>query len=151
TEAPYFSINVKWLENLGLDVPTTVDEFYTVLKAFKEQDPNGNGIQDEIPFLSWGLDSPSFREALTWYGVFAGIAEDNGTVYYKQATEEYKEFLAFMKKLYDEQLFYNDSITLTAQQAQALAQDGDVNKVGAFFDYAAFVLLGQDTDKYLEY
>lgn len=46
---------------------------------------------------------------------------------------------------------YRYSLTLTAQQAQALAQDGDVNKVGAFFDYAAFVLLGQDTDKYLEY
>ena len=92
TEAPYFSINMKWIKNLGLDVPTTVEEYYNVLKAFKEQDPNGNGIQDEIPFLCWGLNSPSFREALAWFGVFAGIAEDNGTVYYGQATEEYKEF-----------------------------------------------------------
>ncbi len=30
-------------------MPQTLDEFYTVLKAFKENDPNGNGKQDEIP------------------------------------------------------------------------------------------------------
>ena len=42
-------INTGWLEKLGLAVPTTTDEFYNVLKAFKEQDPNGNGKADEIP------------------------------------------------------------------------------------------------------
>ena len=34
-------INTTWLEKLGLEMPTTTDEFYQVLKAFKEQDPNG--------------------------------------------------------------------------------------------------------------
>ena len=34
----------------GLNAPTTIDEWYEVLKAFKTQDPNGNGIDDEIPF-----------------------------------------------------------------------------------------------------
>ncbi len=28
-----------------------MDEFYNVLKAFKEKDPNGNGLADEIPFI----------------------------------------------------------------------------------------------------
>lgn len=32
-----------WLDKLGLAVPTTTEEFYQMLKAFKEQDPNGNG------------------------------------------------------------------------------------------------------------
>ena len=44
-------INQTWLDNLGLDVPTTTEELYTVLKAFKENDPNGNGIQDEYPLV----------------------------------------------------------------------------------------------------
>ncbi|MEG7531886.1 MAG: extracellular solute-binding protein, partial [Hungatella sp.] len=43
-------INKVWLDNLGLKVPETMDEFYDVLKAFKEQDPNKNGIADEIPY-----------------------------------------------------------------------------------------------------
>ena len=49
-------INVKWLENLGLEVPTTIDELENVLRAFKEQDANGNGDpNDEIPFTGIGL------------------------------------------------------------------------------------------------
>ena len=42
--------NMKWLDNLGLEMPTTTEEFYQVMKAFKEQDANGNGdLNDEIP------------------------------------------------------------------------------------------------------
>lgn len=45
-------IKRTWLENLGLEVPTTLDELYDVLVAFKEQDANGNGdATDEIPML----------------------------------------------------------------------------------------------------
>lgn len=49
-------INKQWLDKLGLSVPTNWDELYNVLKAFKTQDPNGNGQADEIPmdFISPG-------------------------------------------------------------------------------------------------
>ena len=44
-------INTQWLNNVGMDMPTTTEEFYEVLKAFKEQDANGNGDpDDEVPF-----------------------------------------------------------------------------------------------------
>ena len=36
-------INKQWLDNLGLQEPTNIEELYNVLKAFKEQDANGNG------------------------------------------------------------------------------------------------------------
>lgn len=43
-------INVQWLENLGLEMPTTFDEFYDVLVAFKEKDADGDGDPgNEIP------------------------------------------------------------------------------------------------------
>src|SRR5699024_41996 len=46
-----FWINKTWLDNLGLEMPTTLDEFYDVLVAFRDQDANGNGDpNDEIPF-----------------------------------------------------------------------------------------------------
>ncbi len=38
-----------WLDKLGLKMPETTEELYQVLKAFKEQDPNGNGQADELP------------------------------------------------------------------------------------------------------
>ena len=54
-----------WLDKLGLEVPTTTDELYTVLKAFKEKDPNGNGKADEIPWSgaqtgSWHAEIDQF-------------------------------------------------------------------------------------------
>ncbi len=45
-------INTKWLEDLGLRMPQSTDDLLEVLRAFKENDPNGNGLQDEIPLLS---------------------------------------------------------------------------------------------------
>ena len=39
-------INKTWLDKLGLETPTTIDELRTVLQAFKTQDPNGNGQPD---------------------------------------------------------------------------------------------------------
>lgn len=44
-------INVGWLEKLGLEMPTTVEELEAVLEAFKTGDPNGNGKADEIPMI----------------------------------------------------------------------------------------------------
>ena len=32
-----------WLDALGLEMPTTTEEFYKVLVAFRDMDPNGNG------------------------------------------------------------------------------------------------------------
>ena len=43
-------INQKWLDQLNLQTPETPEELKEVLIAFRDQDPNGNGIQDEIPF-----------------------------------------------------------------------------------------------------
>lgn len=44
-------INKAWLDRVGLNPPQTTEEFYQALKAFKEQDANGNGDpNDEIPY-----------------------------------------------------------------------------------------------------
>ena len=51
---PY--INGQWLENLGLEMPTTTDEFEAVLQAFKDQDANGNG--DTTDCLLYTSPSP---------------------------------------------------------------------------------------------
>ncbi|MDE7006964.1 MAG: extracellular solute-binding protein, partial [Lachnospiraceae bacterium] len=50
-------INQTWLDNLSLKMPETPEELKEVLIAFRDQDPNGNGKKDEIPFTfqdSWG-------------------------------------------------------------------------------------------------
>jgi putative aldouronate transport system substrate-binding protein len=47
-----FWIRTDWLKKLGLEVPQTVDEFEAALRAFKTQDPNGNGEADEVPYFA---------------------------------------------------------------------------------------------------
>jgi putative aldouronate transport system substrate-binding protein len=37
-----------WLDKLGLKAPTTLDELFQIAEAFATQDPNGNGMADEI-------------------------------------------------------------------------------------------------------
>ena len=46
-----YYIRTDWLKQLGLEIPDTVEDLYHVLKAFKNDDPNGNGIADEIPYF----------------------------------------------------------------------------------------------------
>ncbi len=45
-------IRQDWLDALGLEQPQNVDELYETLVAFRDQDPNGNGVADEVPFFS---------------------------------------------------------------------------------------------------
>lgn len=49
--AEYWWIRQDWLNVLGLEMPTTVDELHDVLYAFRNDDPNGNGLKDEIPLF----------------------------------------------------------------------------------------------------
>lgn len=44
-------INQEWLKTLGMSMPENFEEFVEVLKAFRDKDPNGNGISDEIPMV----------------------------------------------------------------------------------------------------
>ena len=48
----HISIYRLWLNNLNLSMPDTIEDFETVLRAFRDGDPNGNGRQDEIPLIA---------------------------------------------------------------------------------------------------
>ena len=106
-------INTKWLENVGKEVPTTVDELYEVLVAFKEEDANGNGDpDDEIPLYATGFNRVGsyIMQAFTYMG-FNDVSpnyfffDDDGSINVSYATEGWKEGLAFLNKLYSEGLY----------------------------------------------
>ncbi len=114
----------RWMQNVGITkVPETTDELYEMLKAFKEQDANGNGDKnDEIPFSCVGLTT-TMRDLLipAFTGVPDGLSFNvvDGEVVYAPAMEEYKEFLTYARKLYEEGLLDPEFATQTAQQWQA--------------------------------
>lgn len=101
-------IRQDWLDKVGMKAPTTIDEWYAVLKAFKEKDPNGNGKADEIPFYidkaMIGVDAPF----LGAWGINYGYFQDGGKVKYGPIQPEYKEFLTTMNKWYKEGLLDKD-------------------------------------------
>ena len=90
-------LNTTWLDNLGLSMPTTTDEFYNVLKAFKEQDANGNGNpNDEIPFSTVTSGAGTQIDGFLM-NPFQQTSEntklyiDNGVVTYAPVQDNYKE------------------------------------------------------------
>lgn len=96
-----------WLDKLGLKAPTTMDEWYQVLNAFKTQDPNGNGISDEIPF-----DDYRYHVFCGAFGILDGIYIDStGTVSYGPLEDEYVNFLKTMNQWYEEGLIGNSAVT----------------------------------------
>lgn len=115
--SPY--INSEWLANVNMEMPTTTDEFEAVLKAFKEQDANGNGDpNDEIPFstdpnnkyleaMAGYFGMPMTKEALTVV---------DGETAYAGLSSEYRQCLSWLNKLYeqglvDTEIFTQDSAT----------------------------------------
>lgn len=110
-----FAINNSWLEKLGLKVPTTHDELYNVLKAFKTSDPNGNGQADEIPF-GFYLDNTYSVQQLMWsFGLINdgndaehNVMVENGKVFFIATDNRYYDFLKYLNKLYQEGLLDPD-------------------------------------------
>ena len=99
-----------WFDKLGLDFPpTTTDELYEVLKAFKTGDPNGNGIADEIPMLGastgWNALPLNFlMNAFTYTrrGTYGGYLERTpDSMRFVADTPEWREGLRYIHRLYE--------------------------------------------------
>ncbi|MBI9102760.1 MAG: extracellular solute-binding protein [Spirochaetales bacterium] len=107
-------IRYDWLDKVGMDVPTTTDELYDVLVAFRDRDPNGNGEKDEIPMVFRGRGDDSFYNlgALAYaFDADMGWVVRNGKVVYGPSEPQYKDFMAYIGKLYGEKLIDQELLT----------------------------------------
>ena len=132
----YTIINKVWLEKLGLEMPSDTETLYAVLKAFKEQDPNGNGVADEIPLCpAYGIES--IKHFSSWFGLMHDVynnqyvhTDDNNTVVFNPFQEEqYKAYLKFFRTLYQEGLLDNDVFVQTNSQVIAKGS-GEAQLIG---------------------
>lgn len=109
-------INKKWLDELGLEVPTTTDELEQVLIAFKEKDPAGNGQTIPMTFIINDGDQ-DFYELMGAFGEGYGdvpdhIAVTNDKKVIWTATQDgYKEAIAWLHKLYEQGLMDPEGFT----------------------------------------
>ena len=142
-----FWINVAFLEAVGKPMPVTTDDLVDVLKAFRDEDPNGNGQKDEIPLIGamrdgWGNTPEYFiMNAFTFYDAnllanasgypVLGLYRDGDTVKTPWAEPDFIEGLKFMRMLVDEGLLYEGSFTAESNAMVNLVEGGDDPRVGA--------------------
>ena len=104
-------INQTWLDALGLKTPTTIDELTDVLRAFKTQDPNGNGKADEVP-IELALNSHTYygvNGVLPLFGIPKNFdkwvyLDDNMQVKLAANQEEFRDCMEWLHVLYEEEL-----------------------------------------------
>lgn len=100
-------LRMDWLQKLNLKEPDTTDDWYKILKAFKEQDPNGNGKPDEIPMIPQNSWFYLLRWGESWGLKFiysSGFSVKDGKVSYDYLNPRTKEVLTWLNKLYTEGL-----------------------------------------------
>ena len=97
-------IRQDWLDQLNLEMPTTLDELYDTLIAFQNA-----GIGGGAPVITAG----HYSYIVNLFGNYFGLrtmyedgidVDENGKVIFGKATEEYKDLLKFLNKLYTSNL-----------------------------------------------
>lgn len=143
-------INRKWLENLGLEVPKTLDELTAVLRAFKEQDANGNGDpNDEFP-ISFAKDFHA--DMLNPFNISDyranGIELMDGEVVYFPLTENYREGIKWLNSLYQEGIIDPESFTQDDQMVTGKRQNADAPLVGFTYSWTHDADFGKWSSEY---
>lgn len=107
-------IRQDWLDNLGLSMPETLDEAKEVLRMFKEDDPDKDGIDDTIGTV---IASAIGNHSGAWFGAFGtqyGIwQEDQGSLVYSNVSDKMRNALEWFHALYEDGLL-DERFTVSA-------------------------------------
>jgi len=124
------NINSEWLKKVGMEIPTTTEELYEVLKAFKAAgDLNENGLDDEIPLSfaylgGWGNHQFGTHSMIGWFGLAMNanaITLKDDKAVFVPVQDEFKAAVEYFHKLWSEDLidveaFTMDNATYTAKR-----------------------------------
>ena len=128
--------NTTWLKEVGLELPTNLEELYAVLEAFQNL-PKVDG-QDVIPIIS----NKDILEKTLWtmLGFYGGVHSKYGTAFAIKDeqvqlpvyTEEYKTFIEIMNKMYTEGYLSPEHFTMDATTVRGLTKAGNVGVISDF-------------------
>jgi putative aldouronate transport system substrate-binding protein len=122
-----------WLDNLGLDEPSTLDEMAEVLRAFIEDDPDGNGQDDTIGLamlqtVYGGYPNNHFAvdNIFTAFNAYPDvwITADDGSAVYGSVQPEMKDALSLLADWYSDGLIDKEFATRTTDDIVALISSG---------------------------
>lgn len=125
-------INKTWLDNLNLKVPTNYRDFLKVMEAFVKQDPNGNGINDEVGLAVNGITGMLIGgpQGIEYSGENNGwmYVDAKGKLHYFFASEAYRSSMKYLNKLYN--LDALDWLTFT--NVKPVRETVSTGRVGCF-------------------
>ena len=127
-------MNVQWLDNLGLKMPSTTAEFRTVLEAFRDRDPNRNGRRDEIP----SAGATDGRARLHDFLINAFIYNDtrdrllvtNGRVDTIANKPEYREGIRYVRDLMADGLILDTLFTINQTALRSVVEQETFSTIG---------------------
>lgn len=126
-------IKKSWLDQLGMEEPKTIEDFYKYLKAVKQTDLNGNGKNDEIPLAA--TDTGAIVDHLkgAWGFGTRGLAHKHvdvdpktGKLRFFRTDPKFKEVLEYVHKLYSEGLIDPEIFTMDDSKLNAKGSKGIV-------------------------
>lgn len=125
-----------WLKKLGLEEPKTIEDFYNVLDAFTNNDPDGNGKNDTYGMVISKFTGP-FDVMQTWFGAPNkwGTTKD-GKLQPDFMTSEYMNALKYFKKMYDNKLINQDFAVMDSGQWDIPFQKGQAGAIVNVLDQA---------------
>lgn len=91
-----YMMRKDWLDELGLPVPETMEEWHFVLTAFKEKKGAEFPLSLTLEDMKSGLGNA--------YGIYLDFYQENGVVKYGRIEPGYRDFLREMKRWLDEGL-----------------------------------------------
>jgi len=127
-------INQAWLDELKLETPKNVEDLTEVLRAFKTQDFNGNGEDDEIP-LELALDRGiyGYTYILPLFGIPANgnlfYIDEDKNVQFAAKQPGFRECVEWLHTLYTEGITDPE---LISQDSSAVASKLAIGNLGFY-------------------
>ena len=136
-------INKRWMDQVGKEIPSTTDEFAEVLRAFKAEDPNGNGQADEIPLSMQGVSRIG-----NLFGSFGALDNNShvvtidGKVMFTPTLDGFYQGLQWLNGLSSEGLLDPETFTQNEEQFNSKFKGKDI--LGAVIAFDPSIVVGAE-------
>lgn len=132
-------VRKDWLDQLGLELPETMDDMYNVMKAFTEKDPDGNGVNDTYGVasyvtsdtmgnLQWVEEAFNGATGTGSYGIWK---LKDGKIVPTTLEPATRSALIWLNKAYNEKLISPDFAIMKQSQATDDVTGGKAGIIGA--------------------
>lgn len=136
-------VNKVWLDNLGLEIPETLDDYYEVMRAFTFDDPDQNGQDDTFGLLA--LDGHLYGGKMFRAAFDAERFQYvNGELLPSELTENYREYLRFMNRLHEDKLIDPEWPTTTGAIFRQKVATGKYGVFNNFWHFAGSVEIPEE-------